>query len=125
MNEGMSARIVNEPPSTRAPATGADPTIPRRKVGCIGLTRATHAVKGRDSMTGFRELREDGDPHLTTCKPPEKIACPSRHFLPAGHEVILIGTSSGITGGTTGGWMAVAIGKIGKPVVRVIQPRPI
>lgn len=125
MNEGISARIVNEPPSTRAPATGADPTIPRRKVGCIGLSGAAHAVKGRESMTGFRELREDGDPHLATCKPLEKTACPSRHFLPAGHEVILTGTPSGITGDTTGGWTAVATGKIGKPAVRVIQPRPI
>lgn len=125
MNEGMSARVVNEPPSVRVPATGADETIPQRSVGCIGRSCAAHAVKSRDSLTIDGELREDGDADLMTWKTPETTAFPSREFLPAGHDVILPDTPSCITGDTTGGWIAVAIGGMGERAVWVVQPRSI
>lgn len=124
MNEGMSARVVNEPPSVRVPATGADETIPQCSVGCIWRSCAAHADESRNSLTINGELREDGDPNLMTWKNPETTAFPSRHVLPEGHDVILTGTPSGINGDTTGG-MAVAIGGIGQWAVRVDQPRPI
>ncbi len=124
MNEGVSARVVNEPRSVCAPETGADASLPQRRVGGIGRRRAAHAVKVRGSTTKFWELREDVDPNLMTWNTPETTAFPSRHVPPEGHDVILTGTPSGINGDTTGG-MAVAIGGIGQWAVRVDQPRPI
>ena len=125
MNEGMSARVVNVPPSVRVPATGVGASLPQRRVGCIWRSCAAHEVKGRNSLTIDGELRADVDPNLMTRKTPETTAFPSRHFLPAGHDVILTSTRPGITGITTTGGMAVAIGGIGERAVRVVQPRPI
>ena len=125
MNEGMSAHVVNVLPSVRVPATGVGASLPQRRVGCIWRSCAAHADKGRNSLTIDGELRADVDPNLMTRKTPETTALPSRHFLPAGHDVILPDTPSGITGDTTGGWMAVAIGGIGERAVRVVQPWPI
>lgn len=124
MNEGMSAHVVNVLPTVCAPATGAGASFPQRRVGCIWRSRAAHADKGRNSMNIDGVLREDGDADLMTWKTPETTALPSRHILPAGHDVILTSTRSGITGNTTGG-IAVAIEGIGERAVRIVQPRPI
>ena len=125
MNEGMSAHVVNMLPGAYAMATGADETFPQRWVGCIGRICAAHADKGRNFLTIDGEMREDGDANLMTWKAPETTAFPSRRFLPAERDVILTRTPSGITGNTTWGRMAVAIGGTRERAIGFVPPRPI